>query len=451
MSDAGPGPDERDGVGGRELDRRIWALAGPAVLTLAAEPLYLLADTAVVGRIGTEALAGLALASTLLIFASGMFVFLSFGTAATVARLLGAGEHREASEQSVQGVWLGLACGLGGAAVLGVFGGPLLRLFGATDAVVDDALLYLHISLVGLPAATIALAATGALRGHLDTRTPLVVTVAANTVNLVLELLLVFGLGWGLAGSAAGTVVARWGAATVYVLVVMRRWVHHDVPVRPDRRRIRGLAVVGRDLFVRTVALRAAFTAATVLAARRGTAALAAYQIAFQWWSFLAYVLDALEAAAQSLVGRALGSADRALARRTSARILAWSAGLGTVLGLATIACRSPITALFTDQADITALVASSLVWVGLMQPVNGVSFALDGVLVGAGDQRFLAGAMVGSLAVLLAGGAVITAADTPLWGLWAALSVFMLSRVVVLGWRYRTPRWERVGPVRPA
>jgi putative MATE family efflux protein len=396
-------------------------------------------------------LAGLALASTLLIFASGMFVFLSFGTAATVARLLGAGESREASEQSVQGLWLGLLCGLFGAAVLGVFSGPLVRIFGATDAVVDDALLYLRISLVGLPAATIALAATGALRGHLDTRTPLVVTVAANTVNLGLELLLVFGLGWGLAGSAAGTVVAQWGAATVYVLVVTRRWVHGDVPVRPDRHRIRGLAVVGRDLFVRTVALRAAFTAATVLAARRGTAALAAYQIAFQWWSVLAYVLDALEASAQSLVGRALGSSDRALARRTSGRILAWSAGLGTVLGLVTIVCRSPITSLFTDQADITALVASSLAWVGLMQPVNGVAFALDGVLVGAGDQRFLAGAMVGSLAVLLVAGAVVTAADTGLGGLWAALSVFMLSRVVVLGWRYLTPRWERVGPVRPA
>jgi putative MATE family efflux protein len=242
--------------------------------------------------------------------------------------------------------------------------------------------------------------------------------------------------------------VAQWGAATAYVWMVLRMAATEDVPRRPDRSRIRRLAVVGRDLFVRTVALRGAFTAATVLAARRGAAALAAYQIAIQWWSFLAYVLDALEASAQSLVGRALGAVDAALARRTAGRILGWSLGLGAALGVATVLLRVPITGLFTDQTDIVHLVTSSLVWVGVMQPVNGVAFALDGILVGAGDQRFLAGAMVGSLGVLLVGGWVVTAADTALWGLWLALTSFMASRVVVLGWRYLTPRWERTGAV---
>ena len=431
---------------GRALDRRIWALAGPAVLTLLAEPMYLLADTAVVGRISTDALAGLAVATTLLLFATGMFIFLTFGTAATVARLLGAGQAGEAAEQSVQGLWLGLACGLVGVAVLGVFGGPLVRAMGATGAVVDDALVYLRISLAGLPAVCLAMAGTGALRGHLDTRTPLAVTVTANVANLVLELLLVFGLGWGLAGSAAGTVVAQWGAAIAYVTFVLRRAGAEQVGRRPDGARIRGLAVVGRDLFIRTVALRGAFTAATVLAARRGTSALAAYQIAFQWWSFLAYVLDALEAAAQSLVGRALGSRDRVLARRTAGRILGWSLGLGAVLGVATMVLREPITTVFTNQADIAPLVASSLLWVGAMQPMNGVAFSLDGVLVGAGDQRYLAVAMVGSLGVLLVAGAVVTVAGTALWGLWLALTLFMASRVAALGWRYRSPRWERTG-----
>lgn len=432
---------------GRGIDRRIWALAGPAVLTLAAEPLYMLADTAVVGRIGTEALAGLAVASTLLLSATGVFVFLSFGTAATVARLLGAGDRREAAEQSVQGLWLGVLCGAAAATALAVGAVPLVRLVGAGPEVADEALLYLRVSLAGLPAVCVALAATGALRGHLDTRTPLVVTVGAAAANLALDLLFVFGLGWGLAGPAAATVLVQWAAALAYVLVVTRRTVPAGVPRRPDPGRIRGLAVVGRDLFVRTVALRGAFTVATMLAARRGAAALAAYQVAFQWWSFLAYVLDALEAAAQALVGRALGRGDRALARRTAGRILAWSAGLGAVLGLLTILLRHPIGALFTDRAELGGLVAGSLVWVGAMQPVNGVSFALDGVLVGAGDQRFLAGAMVASLAVLLAGGAVITVAGLPLWGLWAALGVFMLSRALLLSWRYRSPAWERIGP----
>jgi len=437
---------EADEESNRTLDRRIWALAGPAVLTLAAEPLYLLADTAVVGRISTDALGGLAVATTLLLFATGMFIFLTFGTAATVARLLGAGDPREAAEQSVQGLWLGVACGLVGVGVLGAFGGPLVQMFGASDAVVDDALLYLRVSLVGLPAVCVAMAGTGALRGHLDTRTPLVVTVAASLGNLVLELVLVFGLGWGLAGSAAGTVVAQWGAATVYVVIVVRRARVEHVARRPDPGRIRRLAVVGRDLFVRTVALRGAFTAATFLAARRGAAGLAAYQIAFQWWSFLAYVLDALEASAQSLVGRALGARDRVLARRTAGRILGWSLGLGTLLGVATVVLRGPITTLFTDQADIVRLVGASLVWVGLMQPLSGLAFALDGILVGAGDQRFLAGAMVGSLVVLLGLAWAVTASDTALWGLWSALTVFMASRVLTLGWRYLTPRWERTG-----
>lgn len=445
MADGTGRPTDRARAG-RSLDRDIWALAGPAVLTLAAEPLYLLVDTAVVGRISTDALAGLAVASTLLVFATGMFIFLTFGTAATVARLLGLGDPTEAAELSVQGLWLGAACGVFAAIVLGVFGRPLVHLFGASDAVVDDALRYLHISLVGLPAVCVAMAGTGALRGHLDTRTPLVVTIAANSANVVLELVLVFVLGWGLAGSAAGTVVAQTGAAIAYVLVVLRLARTERVGLAPHRGRLGRLAIVGRDLFVRTVALRGAFTAATVLAARRGAAALAAYQIAIQWWTFLAYVLDALEAAAQSLVGRALGATDRVLARRTAGRILLWSLGLGAVLGLATILLRTPISRLFTDQSDVLGLVATSLAWVGAMQPVNGLAFALDGILVGAGDQRFLAGAMVVSLGVLLVLGWVVTALDTALGGLWAALTMFMVSRVVLLGARYRTPRWQRVG-----
>ncbi|MFZ4519296.1 MAG: MATE family efflux transporter, partial [Microthrixaceae bacterium] len=417
--------------GGRSLDRRIWSLAGPALLTLAAEPLYLLADTAVVGRLGADALAGLAVAATLLLLVTGVFIFLTFGTAATVARLLGAGRPVEAAQQSVQGLWLGLLCGVAAAAVLGVFGRPLVRVVGAEPSIADEALTYLRVSLAGLPAVCVAMAGTGALRGHLDTRTPLVVTVAANTANLALELVLVIGLGWGLAGSAAGTVVAQWGAAIAYTAVVLRRYGTGDVPRRPDPGRIQALAVVGRDLFVRTVALRVALTASTALAARRGPVALAGYQVAFQWWAFLAYLLDALEAAAQSLVGHALGAADRHGARQVAGRILAWSVGSGLVLGTATLLLREPVARLFTDDAAVIAVVVPSLVWVAVMQPVNGVAFALDGVLVGAGDQRFLARAMVGSLAVLLVAGGLTLAADTPLWGLWLAISVFMASRVL--------------------
>ena len=428
------------------LDRQIWRLAGPAALTLAAEPLYLLADTAVVGRIGVDALGGLAVASSILLFCTGALIFLTFGTAATVARLIGAGDPDEAAEQSVQGLWLGFGLGAILAVALAVLGPWLVGLFATTDAVAHNALVYLHVSLIGLPATCVMMAGTGALRGHLDTRTPLVVMVASNAVNIGLEVALVFGAGWGLAGSAAGTVVAQWGAAIAYVVMVLRMASAQGVGRRPHAGRIRHLAVIGRDLFVRTIALRSAFTLSTLLAARRGTTALAAYQIAIQWWVFLTYLLDALEAAAQSLVGRALGAVNRPLARATATRILWWACGLGVVLGAATIVFRGAIAHLFTNQADIRSMLLGSLIWVGVLQPINGLASSLDGILVGAGDLRFLAGAMLVSTVILAIGGTITTIADTALWGLWLALGVFMASRVILLGWRFLTPRWERTG-----
>jgi putative MATE family efflux protein len=441
-----PGLRDPSPPAGRSLDRSIWALAGPALLTLAAEPLYLLVDTAIVGRLGTDALAGLAIASSLLLFVAGVCIFLTFGTAATVARALGSDDRRDAAELSAQSLWLALACATVTTPVLAAVAAPLVGRFTSDPGVVADALVYLRISLVGLPAILLTMAATGALRGHLDARTPMVVAIAANVGNLVLEVLLVVVAGWGLAGSAAGTVVAQWAGAAVLTWAVLRLVRGEQVTWGPQRSQLTRLAVVGRDLFVRTVALRAALTATTFLAARRGAVVLAAFQVAFQWWTFLAFLLDALEAAAQSLVGRALGAGDRSLARATAGRILAWSVGGGALLGAVTTVFAGPISRLFTDDAAVLGLVVTSLWWVGCMQPVNGAAFALDGILVGAGDQRFLALAMVASLGVLAAGGAVFLVADTALWGLWCSVGAFMLSRVVVLGGRYRSTAWQRLG-----
>lgn len=432
------------------LDRQIWALAGPAVLTLASEPLYLLADTAIVGRIGIDALGGLAVATAVLLFATGMLIFLTFGTAATVARLLGAGEPTEAAEQSVQGLWLGLGLGVLVALVLAAGSSWLLGLFGATEDVIDSARTYLTVSLWGLPAVTVALAGTGALRGHLDTRTPLVVAVGTNTLNVALTSVLVLVLDAGIAGAAWGTVVAKSTAAIAYTWIVSRLAVRNSVGLAPRWGRIRSLAVVGRDIFVRTVALRASLTITVALAARKGTVALAAFQVAFQWWASLAYVLDALEAAAQSLVAKALGAHDAVLARATSRRILGWAVGLGVGLGSLT-ALGSPLIArAFTDDPAVIDLLVVSLLWVGLTQPINGVAFALDGILVGAGDQSYLAIAMLASLAVMVLGAFAVAPQGVGLWGLWVLLAVFMGSRVVLLGVRYRGDRWMHVGSAMP-
>ncbi len=428
------------------LNRQIWALAGPAVLTLASEPLYLLADTAIVGHIGADALGGLAVASAILLFAAGMLIFLTFGTAATVARLLGAGEQAEAAEQSVQGMWLGFGLGVAVAALLAVGSGWLLGLFGATEVVLDQARTYLLVSLVGLPSVTVSMAGTGALRGHLDTRTPLVVAVASNTFNVALTIALVFGLDAGIAGAAWGTVIATTGAAVAYTAIVLRLARRRAVGLRPDRRRIRQLAVVGRDLFVRTVALRSSLTITVALAARLGTVALAAFQIAFELWSALAFILDALEAAAQSLVAKALGARDGALARATARRILAWAVGSGAALGVLTALGAPIIARLFSANAAVVDLAITSLVYVGITQPLNAVAFALDGILVGAGDQRYLAMAMPVSLLVVALGAVLITRSSVGLWSLWLLLAAFMASRVILLGARYRTDRWLHLG-----
>ena len=432
------------------LDRQIWALAGPAVLTLASEPLYLLADTAIVGRIGIDALGGLAVATAILLFATGMLILLTFGTAATVARLLGAGEPTEAAEQSVQGLWLGLGLGVLVALVLAAGSSWLLGLFGATEDVIDSARTYLTVSLWGLPAVTVALAGTGALRGHLDTRTPLVVAVGTNTLNVALTSVLVLVLDAGIAGAAWGTVVAKSTAAIAYTWIVSRLAVRNSVGLSPRWGRIRSLAVVGRDIFVRTVALRASLTITVALAARKGTVALAAFQVAFQWWASLAYVLDALEAAAQSLVAKALGAHDAVLARATSRRIVGWAVGLGVGLGSLTALLSPLIARAFTDDPAVIDLLVVSLLWVGLTQPINAVAFALDGILVGAGDQTYLAIAMLASLAVMVLGAFAVAPQGVGLWGLWGLLAVFMGSRVVLLGVRYRGDRWMHVGSAMP-
>lgn len=432
-------------VDSRSLNRRIWALAGPAVLTLAAEPIYLLADTAVVSRLGTEALGGLAVATAILLFASGMLIFLTFGTAATVARLIGADDAAEANEMSVQGLWFGLGLGLAVALLLAATYPYLLNLFGAEPEVLESAETYLLVSLWGMPAVTVTMAGAGALRGHLDTVTPLVVSIASNTINLGLDFLFIFGFGWGIGGSAAATVIAKWVSAAAFTVMVLRMARASRVGLRPDRSRISRMAVVSRDLFIRTVALRAALTLSVALAAGKGTAALAAYQVAYQVFGFMAYLLDSLEVAAQSLVAKALGASDAAMARITAKRILQWAFGLGMALGATTWLLSGTVASWFTDDPAVIPLLTASLIMVGLIQPIGGVAYALDGILVGAADQRFLAVAMVGSLGILAAGAVVVSRLDD-LWPIWALIGIFMASRVIFLGWRYRGNKWLHTG-----
>lgn len=433
----------------RTLDREILRLAVPALAALAAEPLYVLADTAVVGHIGPDALAGLAVASSILLLGYAVFIFLAYGTTASVARLLGAGDEREAAHQAVQGMWLAAVLGVVVALATLALSEPLLTLLGATGAVREQAAIYLRISLAGVPAMLVVLAGTGYLRGLQDTRTPLFVALGSALLNLVIELVLIPGLGFGIGASALSTVIAQWTSAAIYVVWVARAVRHHEVPLGPHGRTLRRLAVVGRDLFLRTAALRGSLLLATAVATRIGTVQVAAHQIAFEIWSFLALVLDALAIAGQAMIGRFLGAGSVAEARQAGRRLLQWGVAAGAVLGVLVVMLRPWLPDLFTGDAAVAAVATTLLLWVAALQPVNGVVFVLDGLLIGAGDMGFLAWAMWIAFGVFAVGALTVLALGLGIQWLWACLAALMLSRLTVLGLRWRTDHWAVTGAAR--
>lgn len=436
-------------TGWGETDRQILALALPALGALIAEPLYILADTAVVGHLGTEQLGGLALASSLLLIAFAVFIFLAYGTTSAVSRLLGAGQHQQAAHQAVQSVWLAFLLGVVISAVAYAFRNPLIDLMGGQGEVATNAEVYLRISLLGVPAMLISLAGVGYLRGLQDTRRPFYVAVATAVANLIIELVLIMGLGFGIGASALSTVIAQWLSAGVFCVWIARAVARHGVGLRPDRRIIGRLAGAGADLLLRTTALRGGLTVTLAVAARIGTDDLAAHEIAFQVWSILAFALDAVAIAAQSMVGRALGAGDTEEARRLGDRMILWGCVGGVALGLVVLITSPVLPDLFSSDPAVVALSGFLLLHVAAWQPINGLAFALDGILIGAGDLRYLALAMVGASTVLITGALLVLEYDLGIGWLWGALAAWMMVRAVTLVARYRSDRWMVVGAVR--
>jgi putative MATE family efflux protein len=430
-------------------DAEIVRLAVPALGALAAEPLYVLADTAVVGHLGTEPLAGLAVASTILLTGHSVFIFLAYGTTAAVARLLGAGEREQAAHQAVQSMWLAAFIGTAVAAVGLVTAPALVAALGATGAVEAEALTYLRISLLGVPALLVTLAGTGYLRGLQDTRTPLVVALGSALLNLVLELALIYGWGFAIGASALATVVAQLAAVAVYLYVVGRDVRAQRLPWRPHGPTIRVVARVGRDLLVRTLALRGSLAVATAVAARTGPIGLAAHQITFEVWNTLAMALDAVAIAAQAIIGRLLGAGDTGEAWAAGRRMLWWGLVTGVVAGGAVGLVHGVLPALFSSDPPVVATAAGLLVIAAVLQPVNGLVFVLDGLLIGAGDAAYLAVAMVVGMVLFVPVAIAVAALGAGVEGLWWAFGVLMGTRLVTLGWRWRRGDWAVTGAVR--
>jgi len=412
-------------------DRRIIGLGIPALGTLAAEPLYRVVDTAIVGRLGTDQLAGLAIAVTLLALVVAGSNFLTYGTTERVANRLGAGRTADAADVGVQAMWLAGFVSLVAVPAL-VFGArPLASALGANGDVLEFAVDYLRIAALGVPFVLIALAAQGVQRGASDYRTPLVILVASNAANLVIELVFVFGLDLGIAGAAWSTVIAQAGAGVAFLVVVRQR-------LEPARRRwprwaeMSPLLTAGRHLLLRVGSMLAVFTGATAIAARVDDATLAAHQIAMTMFLFLALVLDALAVPAQTLVAEELGQGG-ANAEEIARRVVRLSLVAGGVFAAVLVALSPLLPHAFSDDPDVLSRATSALLFLAFLLLPGAVAFADDGVLIGAGDYRFLGRAAFGYLlAVLPIAIAVLATPSLGIAGIWMGLVMWMTLRAVV-------------------
>ena len=427
--------------------RQIAQLALPALAVLAAEPLYLLFDTAVVGRLGALSLAGLAIGGLILGMVGSQLTFLSYGTTARSARYFGADDRASAVAEGVQATWLGLGLGVLIVVVVQAAAVPLVAAIAGSADIAHAALPWLRIAILGAPAILVSLAGNGWLRGVQDTVRPLRYVVTGFGLSALLCPLLVYGwLGLphlALAGSAVANLAGQWLAA----LLFGRSLLAERVPLRPNRAVLRAQVVMGRDLVVRTLAFQACFVSAAAVAARFGAAAVAAHQVVLQLWSFLALVLDSLAIAAQALVGAALGAGDAPRARAVARRVTAWSALAAGALSALFAAGSSVLPELFTDDSSVLAAIGIPWWFLVAQLPFAGIVFALDGVLLGAGDAAFMRTATVVSA---LVGFLPLTWLSLVFgWGLagiWSGLSMFIVLRLTFVGWRKVSGRWAKAG-----
>lgn len=423
--------------------RRVVRLAASALVVLAAEPVFLLVDTAVVGHLGRVALAGLGAGGTLTGLLAIVGTTLAYGTTGRAARWFGAGRRDAAVGEGVQASWLALLLGM-----LSILGGHLLagwatRLIAGDTEVAAAAESWLRVAVLGLPGLLLVFAGNGWLRGVQDTRTPVLIVVAANVVSAAASPVLVYPMGLGLTGSAWANVLAQWLGGGLCLWAIG----HERVPLRPQWSIMRRQLVVGRDLVVRSAAFQIAFLTAAAVAARAGAAQLAAHQVGLQLWNLAALLLDSFAIAAQSLVGAALGGGDVAAAKGTAWRVSRFGLVAGVGFAVAFAAGWSVVPAVFTDDPAVREQLSVLWPWLIGMVPVGGVVFALDGVLLGAGDNAFIRTVTV--VSALLGFVPVTLAAAWFGWGLagvWAGLAVFICVRFVGMGWRTWSGRWLRVG-----
>ena len=423
------------------LDRRIIALSLPALGALVAEPLYNLTDTAIIGHLGRAPLGGLALAATVLNLLGWTSAFLEMATTSQVAYHRGRGDADAAGRATVAAYVVALTLGVLLAALVATAGPAIAHLLGGHGAVEHNATTYLRIAALGMPFLLVTFAGTGQLQGHEDTRTPLRIVLIANAANVVLEVVLVYGADLGVAGSAWGTVVAQALSAALFVAATRRR-----LPKRLPRPMRDEYAVLLRDgaaLVARTIALGAALTAATSIAAHVGEATLGAHQIAIQIWVLWALVLDSLAVPAQVFVSTALGADDVDEAVRVGERCIRLDLAAGCVLGLVTIAASPVLPEVFSSDPPTRHRAVLALLICGLQQPLAAIAFVYDGLLLGAADYGTLRRAMLLALVAFTPlAAATLVHHSLGIAGIWLAITCWLAARCVLLGRRWSSRAW---------
>ena len=435
--------------------RTILALAVPALGALVAEPLFVLVDSAFVAHVAVQALGGLAVASTIVTTVVGLSIFLAYSTTAAVARAVGEGDLRRALSLGIDATYLGASIGMVSALIVAVAAPQLVWLFGAGPEVAAEAVVYVRISAAGLPAMLLIQAALGVVRGLQNTRITLVVAAVGAGANIPVNWVLIFGLDMGIAGSALGTVLCQWAMALWYGVIIVRGGREHQVALTPNRGGVTSAWREARWLFVRTVSLRIVLIVSTAVAIHMGDAALAGHQLMNAVFALSALALDSLAIAAQALTGKFVGAGDTRSVHEVMRVLIRWSLIGGVAVALVLLLASLVLPGVFTPDAEVQEQFRWALLVFVVAQPLAGYVFVLDGVLMGAGDFRYLAVAGIwtmlafipGALGLWWAAHTGVLAEDSPLAlaYLWAVFTVvFLGSRAVSLGWRIRTDTWMR-------
>ena len=422
------------------------------MLALASQPLLSIGDTAMIGRLGVEPLAARAVGAAIIGGIYWIFTFLSFGTTSLVGHHHGANDFKACGETYFHALCLALLGGLAVACAGLLFAPQLYSLMGAVSNVAAEGVPYFRIYIASAPFTFIFFASVGFFRGTLDTRTPMMIAFLISGTHLLLDYGLIYGnFGFprlGIRGAAVAAWVGQFvGAATCLGIFFFSRSTaeYRRAKWRLSLTRLRPLFRIGSDLAIRTGALRGSLVFATSCTARMGASVLSAHEIAFQLMLLGSDVIDGLAVAGQALVAKYLGSAQKETAYAMGKTLILCGAVAGLIFGIAFLGAQDAIVSFFTNSPDVKLLLGGGVILlVALFQPLNGIVFVLDGLLIGARDTRFLMWAMlIGALGIFVTISWMSLHWGWGLIGIWAGVGALMSWRLVTLLYRFVSRSWS--------